>query len=210
MMPLDFDELNRLVGFKKSMPFDQYFGGMVIDDTQKRRRMDTADRLDDEFLDILAWVFYTRQHREVRQEEIRSRVREGFRSGLDDELKSLDRSEELIDMLSDEIARTTADRNEDPFYVSQDRSRLLAEDNANNFWNMSDHEIAVSRGKRYKIWNTIMDGRERPTHNDADGQTQPIFAPFEVGNSLLMYPKDVSLDASPEELVNCRCSVTYF
>jgi len=62
---------------------------------------------------------------------------------------------------------------------------------------------------KYKTWNTILDGRERITHNIADGQMQPIMMPFEVGSSLLMYPKDMSLDASLEEIINCRCSVSF-
>ena len=210
MMPLDFDELNKLVGFGRSMPFTEYFGEMVISPEQRRKRRDLADDLDDGFIDILAWVFYTQQNRKVSKDEVKDRVKDVFNSSLGSEIKRLEDTDGMVDKLSDEIARTTVDRGqEDPFFLSADRSRLLAEDNSNNFWNYAEFDMAVSRGMKYKTWNTILDGRERITHNIADGQMQPIMMPFEVGSSLLMYPKDMSLDASLEEIIQCRCSVSF-
>ena len=210
MMPLDFDELNKLVGFGRSMPFTEYFGEMVISPEQRRKRRDLADDLDDGFIDILAWVFYTQQNRKVSKDEVKDRVKDVFNSSLGSEIKRLEDTDSMVDKLSDEIARTTVDRGqEDLFFLSADRSRLLAEDNSNNFWNYYEFDMAVSRGMKYKTWNTILDGRERITHNIADGQMQPIMMPFEVGSSLLMYPKDMSLDASLEEIINCRCSVSF-
>ena len=210
MIPLDFDELNKLVGFGRSMPFAEYFGEMVISPEQRRKRRDLADDLDDGFIDILAWVFYTQQNRKVSKDEVKDRVKDVFNSSLGSEIKRLEDTDSMIDKLSDEIARTTVDRGQDdPFFLSADRSRLLAEDNSNNFWNYAEFDMAVSRGMKYKTWNTILDGRERITHNIADGQMQPIMMPFEVGSSLLMYPKDMSLDASLEEIINCRCSVSF-
>lgn len=210
MMPLDYDELNQLVGFKKSLPFDEYFDEMVIDNKQNRQRKDLAEDLEEEFWDLLAWVFYDRQVRSVGRDEIRDRVSKLFHETLPDDILALDRTDDMIDNLSEEIARTTDERKEDPFYVSADRARLLAEDNSNNFWNYSDNEAALMRGKKYKVWNAILDGKERKTHRDADGQEQPIEEPFEVGGYAMMYPKDDSYGAPPEEIINCRCSVTYF
>lgn len=36
-----------------------------------------------------------------------------------------------------------------------------------------------------------------------------IFEPFEVGNSLMMFPKDHSLGAQVKEIAGCRCSLKY-
>ena len=36
-----------------------------------------------------------------------------------------------------------------------------------------------------------------------------IFERFNVGNMQMMFPRDVSLGAGPEEIVNCRCSLRY-
>jgi len=210
MMPLSFDELNRLVGFKRSIPIDIYFGEMQIDAEQQKRRKDTAERLEDEFFEILAWAFYTQQSGKLQESAVKNRLKGAFETVLGTEVRRLPETEDMIDLLSSEIARTTVDRgDEDPFFLSADRARLLAEDNSNNFWNYYDFDNALSRGKKWKYWNTILDGRERISHNLADGQMQPILMPFEVGDSLLMYPKDTSLGASLEEIINCRCSVTY-
>lgn len=58
-----------------------------------------------------------------------------------------------------------------------------------------------------KTWLSSEDDRVRPTHEDADGQTVPIDAQFEVGDDLLDYPGDPS--GSDEEVINCRCTVIY-
>lgn len=209
MMPLDFDELNKLVGYGRSMPFNEYFGEMQISPEQRRRRIDIAEDLEDGFLEILAWAFYAQQRGSVSESSVKGRVKGLFETALGSEVKRLEETDRMIDSLAKEVAKTTVKRGKtDPFFVSADRARLLAEDNANNFANYLDFE--ESRGRyRWKIWNTILDGRERITHNIADGQMQPIAMPFEVGTSLLMYPKDTSLGADAAEIINCRCTLSY-
>jgi uncharacterized protein with gpF-like domain len=60
-------------------------------------------------------------------------------------------------------------------------------------------------GAERKEWQTAEDERVRDTHVAANGQIRNIDRPFEVGSSLMMYPRDGSLGAGPEEIVNCRC-----
>jgi hypothetical protein len=60
-------------------------------------------------------------------------------------------------------------------------------------------------GYRKKTWSTVIDGRERPTHNAANGQTVASDAPFTVGGAHGMYPGDPILP--PSESINCRCAV---
>lgn len=210
MMPLDFDELNELVGFNRSQPFNQYFGEMQISPEERRRRMDIAERFEDGFIEILAWVFYTQQRRTVGEAEVKGRVKGMFETALGSDIKRLDETDRMIDALSKDIARTTVKRGKrDPFFVSADRARLISEDTANHFLNYSEFELAQRRGFKWKTWNTILDGRERLTHNIADGQMQEIAMPFEVGSSLLMFPHDDSLGADLTEIIGCRCSVSY-
>ena len=209
MMPLDFDELNDLVGFKRSLPFNVYFGEMQISTEQKERRIKIAERFEDGLLEVLAWAFYTQQLRTLSEAEVRGRVKGVFQTALGTDIKRLPETDKMIDTLAKEIARTTVKRGKtDPFFDSADRARLVAEDTANHFENYFDFEVAKGRYK-WKTWDTILDGRERATHFIADGQTQPIAMPFEVGTSLLMYPHDGSLGASASELIGCRCSVSY-
>jgi predicted HTH domain antitoxin len=60
-----------------------------------------------------------------------------------------------------------------------------------------------------KTWVTMGDNRVRDWHVKADGQTVPINEPFVSGGQLLMYPGDMSLGASLENILNCRCSALY-
>ncbi len=57
----------------------------------------------------------------------------------------------------------------------------------------------------YKTWNSLMDGRERPTHHEAHGQEVLVDQPFIVGGAMLKQPGDTSLGAPLSETINCRC-----
>ena len=63
-------------------------------------------------------------------------------------------------------------------------------------------EVAKTK-KVYKTWRTQGDGRVRPAHSNAFGQTVPLAQPFTVGGFQLMYPGDPSGPLSM--IANCRC-----
>lgn len=56
-------------------------------------------------------------------------------------------------------------------------------------------------------WLATADARTRAAHRDADGQTRPVGEPFSVGGEALMFPGDPN--GSAENVINCRCAVTY-
>ena len=58
-----------------------------------------------------------------------------------------------------------------------------------------------------KEWVATSDDRTRPAHADADGQQVPIDEPFIVDGEKLMYPGDISMGASPSNVINCRCTM---
>lgn len=60
-----------------------------------------------------------------------------------------------------------------------------------------------------KRWLATEDARTRPEHLAADGQTVPLSKPFSVGGELLNYPGDWSAGATPDNVINCRCSLDY-
>lgn len=83
-IPTSFDELNRLVGYKRSMPIDKYFDEMPITTEQKRLRKAFANRLEDEMVWLMSFLFYTRDNPQytVALQEIRERYMELARQEL--------------------------------------------------------------------------------------------------------------------------------
>lgn len=58
-----------------------------------------------------------------------------------------------------------------------------------------------------KQWRANDDARTRPTHHDANEQTVPLGATFDVGGFPLLYPGDPT--GPPQETINCRCDLTH-
>lgn len=90
--------------------------------------------------------------------------------------------------------------------VNRIRTQIRTEINA--MCNLADFRALVDSGMPYKRWNTHLDGKERPSHADANGQTVPVEEPFIVGGYMMMFPLDGSLGAPAEQIVNCRCTMT--
>lgn len=82
--PTSFDELNQLVGYKRSMSIDKYFDEMPITIEQKRLRKAFANRLEDEMVWLMSFLFYTRDNPQytVALQEIRERYMELARQEL--------------------------------------------------------------------------------------------------------------------------------
>lgn len=53
-------------------------------------------------------------------------------------------------------------------------------------------------------WLATLDNRVRDDHKDAHGQRVSLADPFDVGGEFLAFPGDPQ--ASPEQIVNCRCT----
>lgn len=54
-----------------------------------------------------------------------------------------------------------------------------------------------------KQWNSILDGKTRPTHRKLDGQIREVDEPFEMDGKKAMFPGDFG---SAAEDCNCRCA----
>lgn len=55
-------------------------------------------------------------------------------------------------------------------------------------------------------WDATMDAATRPDHMSMDGVVAVGDDPFETPDgSLMMYPGDISLNADPSQVINCRC-----
>lgn len=92
------------------------------------------------------------------------------------------------------------------FQITGARARSIARTEMAKAANISaDIGYRQSGVVKKKEWRTSLDQKVRDTHKRANGQVRKFDNPFKVGTSKLMFPTDTSLNAPPEEIVNCRC-----
>lgn len=209
MFPLSFDELNQLAGYKRSLPYDEYFEDMQISQRQKERRIGFAKDLDEEVVYLMAMLFYQRADGVPFTQEQIDTFKDGYYRVLREHAMTDDYLDRHIEFLAASLIDVTNRHRDDIYYYSKDRARLVAENEANAVFNHIEYEYEMPAWAVYKTWNTIIDGRERDSHNAENGITVPVSEPFELPGGLLMYPLDESLGAGAEEIVNCRCWVSY-
>lgn len=94
------------------------------------------------------------------------------------------------------------------------RGETIGRTEANQALNRSDFEAtqqaidsgAINLSDVQKIWDATGDKRTREDHLLMDGQTVGFDEPFLFPDGTrAMFPGDISLDASPQEIINCRC-----
>jgi len=212
---LPFDELNRLYeedhrDSLRSMPFDRFFGEMDLSQEQKDKRKKTAKEIQQFMLLALMSMYHMMEEGGYDFSDASRIITQRYNDLLDELGLSLTAffAASHVESTAAEIVSATLNHPDDPYFFSTDRARLIAENEANSIYNDAQFQDAVLTGKRYKTWHAIMDNRTRETHREVNGTTIPIDQYFVVGNSLMFFPRDSSAD--PEEVVNCRCTATYF
>lgn len=92
----------------------------------------------------------------------------------------------------------------------QNRAKVIARTETTRAWNAGQlaaaqyYEPPTGPGWR-KVWDTDMDGHERPAHMRANGQVRRLSDTFQVGGEDLRFPGDPAGMAS--NVVNCRCEL---
>lgn len=206
---LDFDELNRLVGYTRSEPFEDYFAPMKISDKQKQQRIDLAKDLDDIFEDLFIYMFEMARYGYSDYTDAYALAYSKYMEVIGNHVTPTD---ELIlhgDELITSVLEVLYRHYDDPYYFSRDRARLIAENDANSIFNYDEFQDARINGYHLKTWNTIMDGHERDSHAEVNGVTIPIEEVFHLQGGDCYYPRSDELGMSDEEIVNCRCSLSY-
>ena len=206
----DYDELNELVGMNRSEDYEDYFGVMDLPDAGKEKRIELAERLGDNFLLVLAFLFTMQQYQSINWQTVRTRFEGAYRDALTNIIIIDEYLDSYIRQFSYDVAESTQNHVDEPYYYSLDRSMVMAENESNTVWNYSDFQSAIQSGYTRKQWIDIRDRRERESHRRVGGTVKPINEPFVVGSSFMNYPKDTSYGASSSEIVNCRCSIRYF
>lgn len=205
---MTWDELNELVGYEVSEPFDEYFAPMQISEEQKRKRVELAEELDAVFIALLSEYFYADQLDAVVASDIYDRTREAY-------LLAIGTAVEVDDYLYNhgvEVIASTIEvllrHDDEPYYFSKDRARAIAENESNSIWNHTEYEDAV-KNKKYKTWRTVMDNRVRDTHVEMNGVTIPINDVFHLQGGDCYYPRSDELGMDESEICGCRCSLVF-
>lgn len=211
-----YDELNIRPDNRRSEPYKEYFSKMLISDKEKQERIAFSEQMEEVILYILALIETTIESGETKREYIKTQFYDKYLDVIasymliDTYIKQYanDITKQIIDTTFERLSSEDKSITDD-YYLSNDRAMFISECEANSILNYRQYSNAVKAGKTKKKWVDVGDKRERKTHLEVGGTTLPIDEPFSVGDSLLQFPKDTSLGASADEIVNCRYSIQY-
>lgn len=201
MAKLKNDELN-------IVSYEQYFGEMEISEKEKQDRIKLAY----EFEEYLVWLFLALAAETWTLEEYYRMADEKYCQIAAKYMGVKEIPAYITDYAAEitmSIVDTTLNNKEVDYYLSDERAKAIAANEANSIGNYREQVEMVKQGYKYKQWLTMKDNRVRHTHVQVDDTKIGIFDHFLVGDSEMMFPKDTSLGAEPEEIVNCRCSLRY-
>lgn len=224
----NFDELNTLSttettkddrqkATRKKIPIHDYFENMQISEEEKEKRVRLANLLLADVLFLFALSKRNQDHHYL-SEAFQKRYLSSVKKVTEPDQKMQRYIRKVCDSIVDttlkgqkggSLADSKANQPRDPYAVSMDRATNVAENEANTILNGDEYNAAIKNGCTKKRWTSYKDERVRADHADVDGQVIDINRPFHVGEYMMMYPKDDSLGAGLEEIVNCRCSVEY-
>ena len=204
-----YDELTIRPNNRRSEPYKEYFSKMSISDKEKQVRIAFSEQMEDVVLYILALIETTIESGESDQEYIQTQFYDKYLDVfasymlIDTYIKqyALDVTKQIIDATFERFSAEDKSITDD-YYLSNDRAMFISECEANSILNYRQYSKAVKAGKTKKNWIDEGDKRERKTHLEVGETILPIDEPFSVGDSLLQFPKDTSLGASADEIVN--------
>lgn len=188
--------------------FEDYFDKMDISESDKNTRVDFAMRMHDIMILTFALVKSMQESGYVDVAYLKSELKrryteEVIATGNYDRVIN-----DYINLFTDDTIKTTL-KNTDEYLLSNTRALIIGANEANTIYNYSDYKTAIENGYTHKRWKTENDNLVRRSHEIVNNDVVEIKEPFVVGDSLMMFPKDFSMGASAEELVNCRCTVEY-
>lgn len=213
-MEMDFDELNELNQIlqqrhseQNEFKYDEYFGIMDISEEEKKKRIKLAEQFE------ILFLFFFLKYLEDKSSDYTKMIYKKYEEiALEflDMKKTPSYVQKHAKDLADEIVKVTKEHDGEDFYTSRNRGMLISANEANAIGNYSQHLKAIKNGKRYKTWITEKDSRVRHTHKAVDEKKIEIFEPFQVGDSLMMFPKDMeTYGAELKEIAGCRCVIKY-
>lgn len=90
--------------------------------------------------------------------------------------------------------------------MPQHRREVIARTETMRSLSVGNHQLFDEWGVKEHEWSATIDGRQRPSHEEANGQRKPLGEPFIVGGYEMDHPLDGGRGAPLSEIANCRCS----
>lgn len=210
---MKIDQLNSpietVVEKSNIIPIDEYFDEMYLTESEKEERKDLAKNI---FVILSAILTIIKANQVLGNDHDIEYYKDYISSNLEilfDNIFGAGSYRSLIENFANEFVDSTMRHIDTPYFTSDDRATVNAEQQSNSVFNQKAYDDAVASGKTKKTWLTMHDKRVRNSHVEADGQEVDINKPFEVGSSELMFPGDLSLGSSLKEICNCRCVCIY-
>lgn len=193
-------------------PIEEYFGEMELTDAEVEKRIKTAKSLEMAYLFFFALLLMLLSEGEEPTEEelteyLSTKYKECLKSVEIDLLLGYNYLSATITQIIERVVKSTLRNLSDKFFTSNDRAKILAEEDSNSIHNNIQFHRAMIGGATTKQWLTMKDRKVRHSHVMIDDTVVGINEKFVVGNSLMLYPRDTSADGC--EIANCRCVLVY-
>lgn len=212
---MNFDELNALMEEEYTLSeseldfIEMYFDEMEITEEEKENRKSFAK----DFFDNMIFVFYLfllmKEYGYSNKELITNQLKKGYEETVKKYMESDRYMQDYIEDFSKETTDITEKHKGEKYYTSNERALIISVNEANSSLNYKEFLEASKRGYTKKTWITERDRKVRKTHSEVDRETIAIKEYFLVGDSLMLFPKDNSMNPSAEETCNCRCAIKY-
>ena len=190
----------------QDIDYDTYFGEMDLSDEEKEDRKKLAEKFEKIFVMLFA-LLSGKEEAEITTITKEFIIR--YESIATQYCKAKRTPSYITDYaryIVNEVVDATTQNIEVEYFTSQKRAKNVAANEANAVGNYRLQTDMVKQGYKTKEWRSKEDSHVRPTHADVDRKRIDIFEPFEVGNSLMMFPKDHSLGAEVSGLLTALIS----
>ena len=202
------DELNNIT--PRVLPADEFFENMDLNEEQRKKRIEYTKKAN-EIFDLILILVLTMNEGSYSEYDYLFDTLQTRMTSLINEYMILDTYLiEYVSELAYNFLEVTKNHMDESWYLSEDRSLFNAENSANDVFNYDEYKEAIKTGKTKKIWKTEKDKRVRESHREVDNKEIPIKDFYVVGGVKMRFPKDMEYAMeSPQETVNCRCTIKY-
>ena len=125
----------------RSMPYEEYFGEMELDDEEKRRRINVAEKIELVLLFVFSFVATLGEMAENYRDYIIEQFQKQYQSALAPYMDVDFYTRQYIENITESIVNTTlfnmgsTAELADNYYLSDDRAMYVAENEANSVMN---------------------------------------------------------------------------